>query len=207
MAQLFIGRKQEQKQFRQVLRQFQRPWAAKHLPTVMGLMGKSFPLPEKPTIFLFYGEGGMGKTSLVKALQGIADQEPFAENQTARNQFQTLYLDWEQHKTDPEIAVGHDQLQPEAVLEVLHRMVAQPLGEIEAYTELAQKIKGLEQKVDAQRKQPPEVGQAALKQEVLDLGVKAWPGWCGRRQPPKRGRWWSDWPKLEFSSARRGYPR
>ena len=61
VQEIFIGRSQEQKQFRQALRPFQKSWAAKNLPTLMKLMGKAAPQPEKPAIFLFYGEGGDGE--------------------------------------------------------------------------------------------------------------------------------------------------
>ncbi|NEP17476.1 MAG: ATP-binding protein, partial [Leptolyngbya sp. SIO4C1] len=177
MAQaVFIGRKQEQNQFRQVLQTFEKSWAEKNLPTLIGWMRQSDAVPKKPAIFLFYGEGGMGKTTLVKALKRIAEQEPFAADKAAPNQFQTLYLDWELHKTDPAIAEGKDRIQPEDVLSVLYREVARQFGEVKAYTQLVAEMQALEQKVEAQLRQPPQPGQEALKQEVVDLGAKgvAW---------------------------------
>ncbi|MFG6095125.1 tetratricopeptide repeat protein [Leptothoe sp. ISB3NOV94-8A] len=177
MAQeLFIGRRQEQEQFRQVLRLFQTSWATRQLPTVMKLMGKTASQPKQPAIFLFYGEGGMGKTTLVKELQRIAEQEPFGAEQLSRHQFQTVYIDWELHKNDPEIVVSHDQIQPEGVLAVLHRAVSTQFGELKAFTQALAEIQTFEQKVDEQLKQPPQAGQEALKQEILDLGAKglAW---------------------------------
>ena len=179
MAQeLFIGRRQEQDQFRNVLRLFQKSWATKQLPTVMKLMGKTAPQPKQSVIFLFYGEGGMGKTTLVKELQKIAEQHPFEAEQLSRHQFQTLYIDWELHKNDPEILVGHDQIQPEGMLTVFHRAIASEpeLGEVKTFTQTLAKIQDLEQKVDDQLKQPPQAGQEALKQELLDVGAKglAW---------------------------------
>lgn len=118
----------------------------------------------------------MGKTTLLKELKWIAEQEPFAAKQASPNQFQTLYLDWELYKTDLAIAEGYDQLQPEAVLNVLHRAVAIQFGEVKAYTRLMAEVQALEQKVDAQLKQPPQQGHETLKQEVLDLSAKglAW---------------------------------
>ncbi len=173
--EIFIGRRQEQNQFRQALHPFQQSWVARNLPTAMKLMGKTASQPEKPAIFLFYGEGGMGKTTLVKELKRIAEEEPFEAQKSSPNQFQTLYLDWELHKTDPEIVAGHDQLQSEGLLAVFHKVLKDnaQFGEVKAFTRLLAVVQGLEQKVDAQLKQPPQPGQESLKQEVLDLGAKS----------------------------------
>ena len=128
----------------------------------MKLMGKTASQPEQPAIFLFYGEGGMGKTTLVKELQRIAEQHPFGAEQLSRHQFQTLYIDWELHKNDPEILVGHDQIQPEAMLAVFHRAIASEpdFGEVKAFTQALAAIQTLEQKVDDQLKQPPQPEQS-----------------------------------------------
>ena len=65
MAEIFIGRTEEQERFRQVLTSFQPGWAQRHLPTLTKLVGKSpQKVSEVPFLLLFCGEGGMGKTAL-----------------------------------------------------------------------------------------------------------------------------------------------
>lgn len=126
---IFIGRNQEQEQFRQILRQYDQSKMQRWLPTFSKLFQTHTHLPQKPSILLLYGEGGMGKTTLRRRLELIATQSPFSEKEHQKNLFQILSLDWEDHKTEPELSVGHDQIQPEAVLEVLHRAIARTFGE------------------------------------------------------------------------------
>ena len=72
----FLGRTQEQDQFRRVLEQYApKSLAQKYLPTFSKLVGQAPKLPDKPYIFLFHGPGGMGKTTLTRRLQELATDE------------------------------------------------------------------------------------------------------------------------------------
>jgi tetratricopeptide (TPR) repeat protein len=174
--EIFIGRKQEQAQFRQILQQYHQSRIEKWTPTFFKLLGSAVSLPEKPSILLLYGEGGMGKTTLTRRLEQIASCTPFAEKEKRKDLFQTLFLDWEHYKTEPGLSVGHDQIQPEAVLEILHREIAAKFSEIKTYTEKVKTLKDLEGEVDAKLKEKLAETDETLKKELLDLGSKgiAW---------------------------------
>jgi len=56
---LFLGRIEEQNQFRRVLALYQPSWLRQNLPTLSRPFVKA--KDEKPYVILLYGEGGMGK--------------------------------------------------------------------------------------------------------------------------------------------------
>ena len=66
-------------------------------------------------IFLIYGHGGMGKTTLLKKLEEMSKDEPFT------NKFTTLYLDWEDELSNLMYPIKHDSLQPETILELIYQ--------------------------------------------------------------------------------------
>ena len=66
-------------------------------------------------IFLIYGHGGMGKTTLLKKLEKMSKDEPFT------NKFTTLYLDWEDELSNLMYPIKHDSLQPETILELIYQ--------------------------------------------------------------------------------------
>ncbi|MBA3531659.1 MAG: ATP-binding protein [Ardenticatenales bacterium] len=97
--QPFFGRVEEQKQFRQALAEMRTPPRDETLPY----------------IFLLFGDGGIGKTTLVRRFRDIATGErPFKES------FQVLYLDWEQERWRPPFQGGREHVSAEAVFDALH---------------------------------------------------------------------------------------
>ena len=66
-------------------------------------------------IFLIYGHGGMGKTTLLKKLEEMSKDEPFT------NKFTTLHLDWEDELSNLMYPIKHDSLQPETILELIYQ--------------------------------------------------------------------------------------
>ncbi|MCA9988656.1 MAG: ATP-binding protein, partial [Anaerolineales bacterium] len=96
---VFVGRVEEQKQFRAALAETLNPPAGENLPYV----------------FLLYGDGGIGKTTLAKRFRDIALQEaPF------KDKVQMLWIDWEdERKKFPELQVGREQIQAEDVFDVI----------------------------------------------------------------------------------------
>jgi tetratricopeptide (TPR) repeat protein len=99
--ELFLGRLDEQEQFREVLN------------TVIENRDDKAP----PFIFLIYGEAGLGKSQLTRRLYDIATVEaPFAQN------FQVLRLDWALVRHNkPALRVPRAQIQPEDVLAALYQ--------------------------------------------------------------------------------------
>ncbi|MFW6183365.1 MAG: hypothetical protein ACOC8X_06175, partial [Chloroflexota bacterium] len=97
---IFVGRVEEQKQFRAALSEVLEPPAKEDLPYVC----------------LLYGDGGMGKTTLVKRYCDIAQhEEPFAD------QFQVLWVDWEdERKKFPSLQVGENRISEEAIFKIIH---------------------------------------------------------------------------------------
>ena len=68
-----------------------------------------------PYVFLLYGDGGIGKTTLAKRFRDIA-----LEDSDYKDKFQLLWLDWEdERKKFPDLQVGREQIQAEDVFEVI----------------------------------------------------------------------------------------
>ncbi|MEK7327465.1 MAG: hypothetical protein AAB217_19650, partial [Chloroflexota bacterium] len=98
--EIFLGRVEEQKQFRAALLEILNPPAGEDLPF----------------IFLLYGDGGMGKSTLAKRFRDIAQME-----QSFEGEFQALWVDWEDEKKRyPSLQAGREHVSPEAVFDVLH---------------------------------------------------------------------------------------
>ncbi len=167
----FLGRTQEQDQFRRVLEQYvPLSWAQRQLPTLSRPFTKVRSLPEHPYIFLVYGPGGMGKTTLTKRLTWLADKE-------FKHQFQTVFLDWEREQgLEPRLREGYDNIQPETILDILHKQLEKQLSNYtgKTYSTAREKLREVESKVEkALQSQTPEQG---LNNDVLKLGGKgiAW---------------------------------
>ncbi len=101
---LFLGRNELQDDFRQALRD-----------VLFNDAGEE----TNPYIFLLYGNGGMGKTTLAKRYQDIASYEqPFEGN------FQILRLDWEREREkNNALQVGKENIRIEDVFDVLYNAI------------------------------------------------------------------------------------
>ena len=126
--ELFLGRLEEQESFQRVLRGLLGSWLERKLPTLSRPFRPQAPPPTQPFVFLFHGEGGMGKTTLAKRLHRIAKGEvvPLAEGRTSdrafRGRFHTLFLDWQAEKNvNLDLQVGHDAIESLKVLEIAHK--------------------------------------------------------------------------------------
>lgn len=107
--QLFLARVEEQDRFRETLRQVMR--GSNFLEEVVDLF--SPPKPEQlPFVFLLYGEGGMGKSSLARRLRDIALNE--AE---FKGHFESVWLDWEARKSLDFKLGARDLVSPETIYE------------------------------------------------------------------------------------------
>jgi len=171
MTGIFLGRTEEQERFRQVLRTFQPGWMQRYLPTVAKLSGSAPEPSPLPFVLLFYGEGGMGKTTLVDRLCQIVKADA-----ALQAQFQLLFLDWEsQQKQTLDLQVGHDHIRPETLLQVLHKAIVEAGwgSHFENYRKLVQEIKAIEAKVEKELRSPSAID---LPKEMTNLGAKgiAW---------------------------------
>ena len=140
---LFLARTEEQNKFRQVLQSFQVSWTEKHLPTF------SKPFRKEPSdgvnsphIFLLYGEGGMGKSSLSRRLEEIT-QAQFAKD------WQAVRIDWEEERDKYlDLQVGADQIKPETVLAVLQKNLEILGGNFRDYLNAKRDLEKIEEKLD-----------------------------------------------------------
>ncbi len=98
-AELFLGRVEEQEQFRRALHTLLAP------PTD----------DDPPWVFLLYGEGGMGKSKLARRFRDIAQTEaPF------ESAFHTLLVDWELERDhDLRLQISRDDIRVETVFDIL----------------------------------------------------------------------------------------
>jgi tetratricopeptide (TPR) repeat protein len=113
---LFLGRVEEQKQFRAALQEVaggpaEAPAAGPAAETL-------------PYIILLHGDGGIGKTTLSRRFWQIAhEEEPFA------GAFQGLWLDWEElRRHTPALQVARESIEPELVLELLYKTAVNQWG-------------------------------------------------------------------------------
>jgi tetratricopeptide (TPR) repeat protein len=177
-GEIFLARTEEQDKFKQVLR-------SHHKTLRQILQTPVFPRPkptenELPFVMLFYGEGGMGKTRLIRRLQQIVQEEP-----TFADKFNHLFLDWEeQQKLNLNLQVGHDNIAPEALLAVLHGAFDhhdKSWGNyFDEYRKLLKKLKEAEAKVDEElKKAKPD---AELQTQVRKWGAKGI-AWIIRQAP------------------------
>ena len=137
--EIFLARTEEQEKFKQVLRTHQKN---------LSKPGEK----DLPFILLFYGEGGMGKTRLIRRLEEIAEKES-----SFKGKFNILFLDWENKQSRYlGLQIGHDNIQPETMLRVLHEALdAQGWGK--AFNEYRKLVKGLQdtkKKVEEKLKEP-----------------------------------------------------
>ena len=106
MTEIFLGREQEEREFTKVLKSLVSP-------------DSNSRDDGSPYIFLYYGTGGIGKTTLLKKLKNISTSE-------FPGQFNTIFLDWEEKRDrDSNLQVGNDNIQPTTVLEVIYQSFAE----------------------------------------------------------------------------------
>jgi hypothetical protein len=98
--QPFFGRVEEQKQFRMALRELREPPRDETLPY----------------IFLLYGAGGIGKSTLARRYRDIAlGERPF------KGKIQCFWLDWEDERwLHSRLRVGREHIGAEALFDTLH---------------------------------------------------------------------------------------
>ncbi|WP_139240662.1 tetratricopeptide repeat protein, partial [Geitlerinema sp. PCC 9228] len=165
----FLGRSEEQKRFREILKQV-RPgkitnWRQLLFRDVKDLWPRSASKqPNQPFLVMFYGEGGMGKSSLIQRLHEIAQQEsPY------KDRFRTVYLDWEERRNNVlGLQVGYRNIEPEAVLEVLYATLKQKLAgrNFREYEQTRQRLKAAKEKAEKALKESKQTQK--LKGEIVN---------------------------------------
>lgn len=110
-GQPFLGRTEEQERFREALRiiQIEKRIISKVIDWATEKK------PPQPFVFLLYGEGGMGKTSLTKRLLDIVENES-----QFKGDFNALWLDWEKRRDLDYALKVRDAITPEKVFEHIY---------------------------------------------------------------------------------------
>ncbi|MEO1429477.1 MAG: ATP-binding protein [Cyanobacteria bacterium J06633_8] len=97
MSEIFLGRTQEIEKFTQAI--------------------DSLTIPEvsyQPYIFLYYGNSGIGKTTLLKKLKEVAEDR-------LKGNLNTIFLDWEKESYRIYDAQSREEIQPTTLLEVIYQ--------------------------------------------------------------------------------------
>jgi len=183
-AEFFLARTEEQRRFRELLRSQVGLSRRRKLLNKIGLMRddrEPDPHPDSPWIFLFYGEGGMGKSTLLKQLQAIAEGKLVAQNPGDRawvGQFTILKIDWETERSQrPSLQGPRDQIAESAVLDVLFDCAA-PLDQscFKDYEQRLKDLKAASEKV-SNKLQTEQQGGNAVVSKALAIFAKAGLRW------------------------------
>ncbi len=148
-ADFFLARTEEQRRFRELLRsQVESPWR-QNFPTLARWLPdrrEPDPHPNSPWIFLFHGEGGMGKSTLIRRLMAIAEGKLRDKNPGDRawvDRFTILKIDWETERTNrPSLQGPRDQIAARAVLDVVFDCAAKIDRKV--FSDYEQRLKNLE---------------------------------------------------------------
>ncbi|TAD79060.1 MAG: tetratricopeptide repeat protein [Oscillatoriales cyanobacterium] len=147
-VEFFLARTEEQRRFRELLRSQVGLSRRRKLLNTIGLMRddrEPDPHPNSPWIFLFHGEGGMGKSTLIRRLMAIAEGKLRDKNPGDRawvDRFTILKIDWETERTNrPSLQGPRDQIAESAVLDVLFDQAA--LKDQSCFKNYEQRLKDL----------------------------------------------------------------
>jgi tetratricopeptide (TPR) repeat protein len=172
---IFLARTEEQKRFREILHELIGSRLARSLPTLnklaKRLRSKPEPEPTEPFICLFYGEGGMGKTTLSRHL----DETIVQREQPFKGRVASVRLDWETESDKcTGLQVGHDRIEPETILETLcgklkDETEARCFGD---YDKTRKAIREAEKQIDAALKKQDPVNPE-LNKKLIDGGSRA----------------------------------
>ena len=163
---IFLARTEDQQQFRRMLSALLPSGVWKHFPTFSKLLPQE-KSDSHSSILLVYGEGGMGETSLIRRLEKIATQE-----KAFKGKVNPLPLDWEdEQKLTLDLQVGHDFIEPETVLRVMHRALVNAgwgscFGD---YDKAVQELQAAGSKVEKALRGQPE---SDLPDKLSKLGAK-----------------------------------
>ncbi len=152
MPPIFLARNEEQKTFKQILDSLLPPAQTD---------------AESPSIFLLYGEGGMGKTTLLKRLREIA-----AEWQPYEGNFNLVFIDWEVERgIVRDLQIGHDNIRPETVIAILHDQLLKVLRGVKfaEYDRINETLKEADAAIDRELKSKPE---SELYSQLRKWGAK-----------------------------------
>ena len=173
-GEIFLARTEEQEKFTQVLKSHDKTlWQKLNTPLFIKPPAEN----GLPFLLLFYGEGGMGKTRLIRRLWQLAEEE-----KPLKGKFNTLFVDWEDKQNHYlGLQVGHDNIQPETLLQVLHdAFVAKDWGGcFGEYRKLVKELQEIEAKVDKELKSKPD---DKIQEQVRKLGAKGI-AWIIRQAP------------------------
>jgi tetratricopeptide (TPR) repeat protein len=172
---IFLARTEEQKKFREILHELIGSRLARSMPTftklAKRLRSEPEPEPTEPFICLFYGEGGMGKTTLSRHL----DEKIVQRESPFKGRIASVRLDWETESDKfTGLQVGHDRIEPETILETLCSKLkdeteARCFGE---YDKTRKAIREAEKQIDAAlKKQDP--ANPELSKKLIDGGSRA----------------------------------
>jgi tetratricopeptide (TPR) repeat protein len=164
---IFLARTEEQQQFRRSLTALMPSGPRRHFPTFTKMLPKPAPVAPAPSVLLFYGPGGMGKTTLTQRLQTIATTDA-----AFKSQVNALFLDWEQvQKLTGDLQVGHDNIEPITVLQVLHKALVEA-GWGKHFGDYDKALKALDQAETKVNKAMQGQPDHSLPDQVSKLGAK-----------------------------------
>jgi len=112
-----------------------RDWHLGQLQRMLaGFLDRDNP-PERPQVVLISGQGGIGKSTLLREFQLRANREH-------GDAFQTLFVDWQSEKqTNPALSVAPDQMDSNVLFPVLERAASSSLERWEKHEKPYQQVR------------------------------------------------------------------